>query len=344
MNPHEIKIQIQKILGDGLVVIVGCGLSSAEGLPGMYDLSEHLISTLPSRVPTDAKKPWAEIEKSLVDGNSLEQALAGRELPRVIYEVITHETARFIEQAERSVFSKVLSGQKSLRFSSLAQVFPPSPNGICILTTNYDRLVEFACEAEGLCVDSMFVGNSIGRYHPKESAYSFCRGIRRRQGKIFLEYANRIRVLKPHGSLDWYIADGRPVRCPYNVDLHPLIIPPGETKYRAGYEEPFDVHREHANREIDRAKRYLIIGYGFNDDHLQTHLNRNLRDGKPCLVVTRDLSAAASALINESPNMMALSADSDNEGVTRFRDIDGTYYNINGNLWDLGKLVEEVFI
>jgi len=344
MNPHKIKKQMQTILADGLVVIVGCGLSSAEGLPGMYDLAEHLISVVPSRVPTEAKESWANIAKSLVDGIGLEQALAIRELPKIIDEVITIETARFIEKAERSVISEVLSGQRSLRFSSLVQAFPPSPSGISILTTNYDRLVEFACEAVGQCVDSMFVGNSVGKFHPKESAYTFCRGVRRRQGKIVLEYAHRIRVLKPHGSLDWYVADGRPVRCPYNVDLPPLIIPPGETKYRAGYEEPFDAHRERANLEIDRGRRYLIIGYGFNDDHLQTHLARNLKEGKLCLVVTRDLSDAASTLMNDCPNMMALSADSNSKGVTRFRDIDGTSYKLNGDLWDLGKLVEEVFI
>ncbi len=39
MNPHEIKKQTQTILGDGLVGVVRCGRSSAEGLPGMYDLA-----------------------------------------------------------------------------------------------------------------------------------------------------------------------------------------------------------------------------------------------------------------------------------------------------------------
>jgi hypothetical protein len=40
MSPDKIKKKIQAILGDGLVVIVGCGLSSAEGLPGMYSLAQ----------------------------------------------------------------------------------------------------------------------------------------------------------------------------------------------------------------------------------------------------------------------------------------------------------------
>jgi hypothetical protein len=310
----------------------------------MYSLAQHLLNVVPLKIPVELEESWSAIADAIGNGIGLEQALAGRELPKEVDDVLTLETAQFIKKSEESVFNDVLSGQRTLRFSSLVQAFPPSSRGIPVVTTNYDRLIELSCEAVGLHVDSMFVGNSIGRFQPKESAYSFCRGIRRRQGKIVLEYAPRMKVLKPHGSLDWYVSDGRPLRCPYNVDLPPLIIPPGETKYRAGYEEPFDAHREHANREIDIGKKYLIIGYGFNDDHLQTHLDRNLRDGKMCLVLTKELSDAGETLIKESPNMMALTFDDGCEGATKFRDIDGVSYQLKGDLWDLGKLVEEVFI
>jgi len=344
MSPDKIKKKIQSILGDGLVVIAGCGLSSSEGLPCMYSLAQHLLDVVLARIPKAQMKYWDGIADALSNGVGLEQTLAGRDLPNEIDEILSLETAQFIKKSEESVFNEVLNGQRTLRFSSLVQAFPPSLRGIPVVTTNYDRLIELSCEVVGLHADSMFIGNSIGRFHPKESAYSFCRGIRRRQGKIVLEYAPRMKIFKPHGSLDWYVSDGRPLRCPYNINLPALIIPPGETKYRAGYQEPFDAHREHANREIDIGKRYLIIGYGFNDDHLQTHLDRNLRDGKMCLVLTRDLSDAGEALIKECPNMMALTKDNDTEDATNFRDIDGMSYQLKGDLWDLGKLVEEVFI
>jgi len=344
MSPDAIKKKIQAILGDGLVVIVGCGLSSAEGIPGMHALAQHILKAEPPRFSPKFAASWDTIICSLASGIGLEQALAGHDLPKEVDEFLVFNTARFIKQSEEAVFNEVLSGQRNLRFSSLVHALPPSSSGIVIITTNYDRLIELSCEAVGHHVDSMFVGNSLGRFHPKESAYSFCRGIRRRQGKINLEYAPRMKVLKPHGSLDWYVVDGKPLRCPYNIDLPPLIIPPGETKYRAGYEEPFDAHREHANREIDRAKRYLIIGYGFNDDHLQTHLARNLRNGKPCLVVSMELSEAGNTLINECPNIMALTANDRAKGSTKFRDTDGASYELSCNIWDLGKLVEEVFM
>ena len=56
---------------------------------------------------------------------------------------------------------------------------------------------------------------------------------------------------------------------------------------RQGYSVPFDIHRARANEEIDKAQRYIIIGYGFGDDHLETHLMQQLRAGKPALIQTR---------------------------------------------------------
>jgi hypothetical protein len=64
-------------------------------------------------------------------------------------------------------------------------------------------------------------------------------------------------------------------------------------KFRSGYESPFDKHRERANEEIDRASRFLILGYGFNDDHLETHLKPKLRAGRPTLLITLQVSEAA---------------------------------------------------
>ena len=159
-----------------------------------------------------------------------------------------------------------------------------------------------------------------------------------------MDYAHRVKILKPHGSLDWYEVKGRPVRCPYNIDIPPLIVVPGDTKYRSGYKEPFDAHRECANQDIDNAKRYLILGYGFNDDHLQTHLTRNLREGKPALIVTREPSESTKNLIENCPNIMALFSNKSKEDNSIFRDVDGCMYTINGNLWDLETLAREVFI
>lgn len=344
VKPDAIKKQMQSILGDGLVLIVGSGLSAAEGLPGMQELATHLLNTLPGKLAPEHADVWQEVASVLATGTGLEAALTGRNLPTALVSAIANEVACLIRRAENRVYTEVLSGRRTLRFSSLVELFPPSPLGISVVTTNYDRLIELACEAVNRNVDTMFLGDSMGRFDPRESAFSFCRGVRRRQGKVFLEYAPHIRVLKPHGSLDWYSLGGRPARCSAELDATPLIVMPGETKYRTGYNEPFDAHREQSNHNIDQACRYLIIGYGFNDDHLQTHLARNLRDGKPCLVVTKSLTPATAEFIGGCPNTMAVTRHETKNGHSIFRSADGSVYDLEGDFWDLGHLVREVFV
>jgi hypothetical protein len=149
-------------------------------------------------------------------------------------------------------------------------------------------------------------------------------------------------MLKPHGSLDWYKHNSDPIRCPLPLSLQRLIITPGLNKFRGGYNRPFDSHRERANREIDKASRFLIIGYCFRYEHLQPHLEPALRRGKPALLLTYSLSDQARRLINECNAITALCADTTNNGTTAI--IDGAPMSLPGQcLWDLDSFVKGVF-
>lgn len=122
-----------------------------------------------------------------------------------------------------------------------------------------------------------------------------------------------------------------------------LIITPGLNKFRNGYESPFDRHRERANQAIDHASRFLIIGYGFNDDHLETHLTPMIRRGTPTLLLTYALSANAKALVAQYKNVAAIERIS-------IKGSEGSRIIVNGDeiaipgtgIWDLGEFVKEV--
>lgn len=135
---------------------------------------------------------------------------------------------------------------------------------------------------------------------------SFCREVTLKAGRAQYRYRPRANIFKPHGSLDWYHRDGKPVRYSGDLDLPRLIITPGLNKFRNGYESPFDRHRERANSAIDRASRFLVIGYGFNDDHLETHRTPRIRSGVPTLLLTYGLSDNAVKLVNECHNVIAI--------------------------------------
>ncbi len=314
METDSLKKRLQEHLTDGLVTVVGTGLSVAEGIPGMEDLRKHLEMEIPKNADGDLLEEWGLIEQLLSTGVDLESALREKPPSHELEALIVERTASLILEAERKVLEQVVTRKRILRFTRLlAHMLKPN-TGIPVLTTNYDRLLEVATENAGLRVDTLFVGQHWGVLNLRESRYSLCRGIRKlkgRGGSIHLTYAKHVKLLKPHGSLDWYLHGNEPICCLLPLSLPRLIITPGLNKYRTGYDRPFDVHREKANDEIDRATRYLIIGYGFNDSHLETHLAGELKNGKPALVLTRSLSDAGQQLLSQCDGVLVVSADKD---------------------------------
>ncbi len=142
-----------------------------------------------------------------------------------------------------------------------------------------------------------------------------CRGIVTRGKTTVLDHFPRAMVLKPHGSFDWYRNGSDAIRCSVDLDAERLIITPGLNKYRQGYNAPFDKHRDLANDHIKRAARLLVVGYGFNDDHLQTHLEARIRDGTPTLVLTRTANAKHEKLAADSPRCVCISRASGAAGI-----------------------------
>ena len=207
-----------------------------------------------------------------------------------------------------------------------------------------DRLIEIAVEEAGIGADTMFVGRFAASLNPRESQLSFCRNIVSKNRQHRLEYNNRALIYKPHGSLDWYFRDGNPVA--YNGDLDGvprLIITPGQNKFRNGYESPFDRHRDKANEAVDKASRFLIIGYGFNDDHLETHLAPAINSGKPTLMLAHTLSANALKLAMEHPNVTALESFSEaGQAGTKLTVGKTQQFLPRLTIWDVHNFIDEV--
>ena len=86
-----------------------------------------------------------------------------------------------------------------------------------------------------------------------------------------------------------------------------------------------------------------MIGYGFNDDHLETHLTPRIRSGTPTLLLTYTLSDNAVKLAAECPSVIAIQR-AEQAGMT------GSSVLVAGDenffpgldLWDLGTFVTEV--
>ncbi|MBL0908325.1 SIR2 family protein [Pectobacterium carotovorum] len=343
MTLDSIKKHLQEHFSDGLVTIIGSGLSCAEGLPGMGELAKHLSSELGNNLSAEDAALWKEI-KPLLATNGLEAALLAKAPTATLEAAISFLTGELVVRQERQVIAEVFNGQRKLRLTRLlAHLLKPS-SGLPIVTTNYDRLVEIAVEEAGVGADTMFVGRFSASLNERESKLSFCRNVTFKKPNITYHYRTRALICKPHGSLDWYFRDGKPVAYSGELDGVPrLIITPGQNKFRNGYESPFDHHRNKANDSIDRASRFLILGYGFNDDHLETHLSPAIRGGKPTLMLAYSLTPNATKLALEYASVTALESHCENG-------VQGTRLIINKKqlfipkleLWDVHKFIDEV--
>lgn len=342
MELDEVKRVIQDFFQENTVTIIGSGLSLAEGIPGMAALATELMARMPALL-SDATDTvvWSQIADDLSKSIGLEQALHNTKPTPKIEEHIRKTTAEYIGKAETEVLFDIIQNNRELRFSKYLSHFNIRNNGLVVVTTNYDRLIEYACEMSGIRVDNLFVGRFFARFEPEQSKFMFCKRLVKRSGNTVAEYCPRVTVFKPHGCLSWHMIDGVPYSIPQNYYDDNLIITPGINKYKEGYNTPFDTHRAKANAAIDAAQRYIIIGYGFGDDHLETHLVRQLRNGKPALILTHSLSAKAKELIRECKNITAICSMNATDSAVVTRAGETLFENLN--LWDLNEMLKEVF-
>jgi hypothetical protein len=340
VNYGELTKFVQKFFTDGLALVIGAGLSAAEGIPGMPALASHLNKCANELIGDDATL-WSQVKNALNAGEGLEAALLKTPPSETLEGWIAQKTRELLMPKERDVMSAVLRAERTLRLTTfLAKILKP-PTGLPILTPNYDRLIEVACEMAGFHVDTTAVGHYAGAFDHIRSSMGSCRGITARAKITVLDHFPRAVVLKPHGSFDWYQSSSGPRRCSLDLDVDRLMITPGINKYRAGYNSPFDKHRDLANDYIKQAGRLLIVGYGFNDDHLQTHLVTRIQDGTPTLILNQSISSKVEKLARESPQCVCLSQPTTEMGVAIVTK-NHRFEHHGHNLWDLGILAKEL--
>lgn len=342
MELNELKETIQDFFQENTVTIVGSGLSAAEDLPGMKDLAKYLMAEIPNLIHDQADiDAWSGISTELAAGKGLEAVLLNNTPTDRLEAAIRDLTARLVGDAEKKIIKELMQRKRVLRFSEYLERFNLRNDGLTVITPNYDRLIEYACEFNKVRVDTLFIGNYFAHFNPNQSKYMFCEGKTKHNNTLKIKYAPRVTLYKPHGSLSWHMINGEPYSIPDSDYEDSLIITPGINKYHKGYSSPFDIHRSKANDAINAAERYIIIGYGFNDDHLETHLVHQLQRGKPTLIVSRSLREKTRDLVKQNKNIIAL-CRGDKDGTEVLTSAEQCFFD-EINLWDLHEMLKEVF-
>lgn len=344
IDMDNLKKNIQSFFDQGTVTIVGSGLSCAEGISGMKALSEKLMEDVPNKLSNEDMECWRNIEETLNNGTDLESTLQQNKATNNIERAIIESAYELISSEDISIFKEIIEKSRKLRFSEYLSCFNVDLYNLVVITTNYDLLIEYACEIKGLVYSDSYYGKIISKYSPENAEKEMLKGIKSGK-KPMNHYKPHIKIYKPHGSINWKLINGKLNKINHVNCGIPCIITPGSNKYEKGYEEPFDYHIGKMGQEIDNAKRLIFIGYGFNDNHLETHLSKLENISKPKLIVTRTLYGNAKKIVDNSPNTIAIEEMKINDKScgTRIYFEKQIYEIKDKKIWDIAELIKEVF-
>ncbi|WP_303747524.1 SIR2 family protein [Stenotrophomonas pigmentata] len=323
------KKQAQEYYGKAPVIILGSGASAAHGMSGMDALAKHLVANTDISDLSDHElEVWDKFCRILHDGIDLENALHQITASEKLTSRIIKATWELIYSEDIDLFEKSLQNNKMFPLSRLLEhMFRSNLKAINIVTTNYDRLAEYACDQ--------------GRfYHYTGFTHGFFRQL---STPAEIASARRVNIWKVHGSLDWFqsplddtIALSSAPRVPKNHQ--PQIVTPGTQKYQKTHLEPFRSIINSADQAINGAGSYLCIGYGFNDEHIQPKLMaRCLRQDAPITIITYKLSESTTNLIvnGKARNFLAIErGETDNQSII-YSSQSKTPLKVETNIWSL---------
>lgn len=199
------------------------------------------------------------------------------------------DLAQSVSSAERAILAaaderveaQTILGMATSFFRSMAGRVP-TRDRLHIFTTNYDRVIEWACEGAGIRLLDRFVGSlrPIFRSSRLEIDYHYSPPGSVREPR---HLDGVVRLTKLHGSLDWaWDEDSRSVvkeALPFGVaptgEPRQLLVFPNQAKDLETSFYPYaDLFRDFSAALCRPNSALITYGYSFGDEHI----NRVVRD------------------------------------------------------------------
>ncbi len=322
--------EFRSILSRKVLLVIGTGPSVAlNDKFGMSGLTNELKEKIPKRLDIREHPEWKQVEKALAEKVWIEKALDNVSNDDTLIQTIVQVTGDFVAELDREQKIKILESQLTLPlepilrklFAKLSDISPIQE----IITTNYDLLIEHACDKHQYPCVTGFTGAIEKKLDwnlaCEQTIYS--KSIVKGNKRLKVERIRKhFRLYKPHGSINWFRKEGTIVEdnsltygCRKNERL---IVTPGKAKYEK-------VLTDNAFRElihkidpaIKESKAYIFIGYGFNDSDIEANIEEQLcRYAKPGIIITKSLSDNAKALVKKADNLWAICEDGENNQDT----------------------------
>lgn len=339
-------------------VVLGTGTSCAVDVGfGMGKLQEALLSGVDERaLHKDSVRQWRHVKAELAKGKDLETALNAAstpELQQVILKVTYNTVAGYDQKYSAEIcLGKVEWPAMAILKKIYKGLSAADDYGMSVITTNYDLLIEYACAANGIkCVDGFCGGVIRGRdwdavqrglKHPVEIFTG-------KKRQIKWESNRHVQLYKVHGSLNWFMLNGSVIENDIWVHsgvpgLERVMITPGLAKYRKMQDFRKELQSD-TDKEVDRAKRFLFLGYGMNDAHIERYIVKRVEDEMlPTLIITRDLNVRVDKFACGNKCVMVFCGMKNPDNGTRvFCPQLGGWQEIPGKrLWDFSEFSKQL--
>lgn len=333
MDFEQILRQIQEITNNVPLIILGSGASAPYNLPTMWNLGEHLKTSISFHETSDQDQ-FDEFKQLLENGLDLETALLNLHLKANVLSKIVEETWKLMNTKDLEAYEFFLKNMSKVPLAYLVQyLVKTSKRRLSIITTNYDRLAEYSASIANAFTCTGFSTNLIGH---------FSSNIYKNGSSQFNGYDGIVNIWKVHGSLDWFKTNNNidihlPLRSKIPDNYKPSIVTPGLSKYSETHLEPYRTILSQADNEIENANGYLCIGYGFNDQHVHPKLISQINKNKPIIVITKELTPNTKKAIIESNCKNYFLFEQSNENDTRIFTpfLSGEEIIQNKDIWNL---------
>ena len=356
---EEIAItKIRDFFEDKPFVFFGTGMSCAlDPKFGMQALKDDLLEkVVPDSSESGQVQQWKMVTESLETGNNLEAALDNVTDSALLQKIIS-ATGGFISSIDREFALKIancdVTWPATSLFKRLVDTLPEGDSILHVLTPNYDTLFEHACDSVEISYTTGFFGGLERQIDWKATKQSLSQSKRvtygRRPKKTY-KYRNHVRLYKVHGSLNLFFHRGKVVENNAWMWDAPdfsnrVIITPGVSKH-----ERLQNYRQellkYADEAINKASRFLFLGYGFNDSHLEAYIKQKLIT-QACkgLIVTRDSNPHIESLLDQAQSLWLVCRDYQN-GVEGTRISNKQYacrlFLPDERLWDIETFTAEI--
>jgi hypothetical protein len=305
-------------------VFFGTGLScGVDRCFGMVALQTALGNAIhPSSLSAAAAPEWEALRIALASGLDLENALNEVSSDELLSR-IRLATADHLVGKDHEFSWKLTSGEvewpAARLIARLVESLPEGDPSLHVLTPNYDLLFEHAMDRLRVPLINGFHGGISRRLDWTRASLQHATLTSVGSGQRSTTVAKQqkhLRLYKVHGSLSYFYHDNQLVEN-HTWAWNPpsfaerVMVTPGQSKFavlqsfRRELQTPVDT-------EIDRASRFLFMGYGFNDSHLETYIRRKLvTQQSHALILTKDKNPRIESLAANAQRVWVVTAPSD---------------------------------